>query len=105
MASDVALSKSNPAPEQLPLSALPSPFARAVAFVGILLGGFAGGLVGYLLVDVQCDGECNGARGVGLFTGAVTAALGMAVVAVLSLRAIGEWRQMQASEHREGRRL
>jgi hypothetical protein len=65
------------------------------AFLAILAGGLAGGWIGYLLVDVQCDGSCGAWAGVGLFVGAVTAATGMAVVAVLALRAVGEWRQLE----------
>jgi hypothetical protein len=82
-------------PDQRPLSALPSPAARAAAFIAILLGGLAGGLIGYSLVRVQCDGECGVGRGLGAFTGAVVAAIGMSVVAVLVLRAIGEWRDIE----------
>jgi len=81
--------------DQRPLSALPSPFARAIAFVGILLSGLAGGLIGYALVDIQCSGSCTVPRGIGLLVGAVSAAFGMAVVAVLVLRAVGEWRELQ----------
>lgn len=77
-----------------PLSALPSRTARAVAFVSILVGGLAGGLIGYGLVDVQCDGDCGTPLGVGILVGAVLSAGGTAVVAVLALRAIGEWREM-----------
>lgn len=77
-----------------PLSALPPPAARAAAFVAILLGGLAGGTIGFVLVRLQCEGECGTARGVGAFIGAVVAALGMSVVAVLVLRAVGEWREL-----------
>ncbi len=69
-----------------------------LAFVAILLGGFAGGLIGYTLVKLQCHGECAAGRGVGAFSGAVLAAIGMSIVAVLVLRAIGEWRQIEARE-------
>lgn len=77
-----------------PLSALPSRGARMLAFSSILLGGLAGGLIGHGLVAVQCDGECGMARGIGIALGALPAAGGTAVVAVLALRAIGEWREM-----------
>ena len=85
-----------------PLSALPSPAARAAAFIAIIVGGFAGGLIGYTLVDLQCTGECATPKGVGLLTGALIAAGGMAVVAILVLRAVGEWRQIEQRE-RAGR--
>ena len=80
-----------------PLSALPSPAARAAAFVSIILGGLAGGLIGYSLVRVQCDGQCGFGRGLGAFIGAAIAAVGMSVVAVLVLRALGEWRDIEDS--------
>lgn len=78
-----------------PLSALPPPKARAAAFVAILLGGLAGGLIGYTLVKLQCHGTCATQRGVGTLVGAILAALGMSVVAVLVLRALGEWKEIE----------
>lgn len=78
-----------------PLSALPSPTARAAAFAAILLGGAAGGLIGHTLAALQCSGECGTPRGIGTFVGAVLAAGGMSVVAVLVLRAVGEWRELE----------
>lgn len=77
------------------LSALPSRTARALAFVAILVGGFAGGLIGFALVDVQCTGDCSTSKAIGAAVGAVVAAVGTAVVAVLVLRAMGEWREIQ----------
>lgn len=82
-------------PGDRPLSALPSPLARAVAFVGILLGGLAGGLIGFALVDLQCSGDCGTATGFGILVGSIVAAAGTAVVAVLVLRAQGEWTEIQ----------
>jgi hypothetical protein len=78
-----------------PLSALPSPAARLTALLSILLGGAAGGFIGYLLVDVQCEGDCGLPLGLGVLFGSLAAAIGMAVVAVLVLRAVGEWRQLE----------
>ena len=80
------------------LSALPSVTARAVAFVGVLLGGLAGGLIGHSLVDIQCSGDCGTPTALGLVVGATTAALGLAVVGVLALRAMGEWREIHDRE-------
>ncbi len=77
------------------LSALPSVGARVVAFAAILLSGLAGALIGYSLVSLQCEGDCALPTGLGLLIGAVTAAVGMAVVAVLVMRAIGEWREIE----------
>jgi hypothetical protein len=65
-----------------------------IAFVVILLGGLAGGLIGFALVDLQCDGNCAVPRGIGLLAGAVLCAGGMAIVSILALRAMGEWREI-----------
>ncbi len=66
-----------------------------MAFAAILLAGLAGGTIGYTLVRLQCSGGCAVQRGVGALVGAVVTALGMAVVAVLVLRAVGEWRELE----------
>jgi hypothetical protein len=84
-----------PSAADRPLSALPSPAARAAAFVAILLGGFAGGLIGYTLVEIQGTGDLAVPLGLGAFVGAVAAAAGMSVVAVLVLRAVGEWHELE----------
>lgn len=84
--------------DQRPLSALPSPAARVAAFVAIIVGGAIGGLIGYLLVDIQCDGDCGVPLGIGTLLGAVLAAGGMSIVAVLVLRAVGEWREVERRE-------
>ena len=81
-----------------PLSALPSPAARIAAFGAICLAGLAGALIGYSLVELQCDGDCALPLGLGIFFGAVIAAGGMSIVAVLVLRAIGEWRDIRDRE-------
>lgn len=85
-------------PEQRPLSAIPPVAARAIAFTAILLGGLAGGLIGFALVDLQCNGDCDLAKGIGLLVGALVCAIGMAIVAVLALRAMGEWREIEDRE-------
>ncbi len=79
-----------------PLSALPSTGARALAFVSIIIGGLCGGLIGYGFVDLQCTGDCGTAAAIGALIGAIVAAAGTAVIAVLVLRAMGEWRQILA---------
>ena len=81
-----------------PLSALPSVGVRVAAFASIVLAGLAGALIGYSLVDLQCDVDCGLQKGLGIFAGAVVAAGGMAVVAVLVMRALGEWREVQDRE-------
>lgn len=63
--------------------------------MAILLTGLAGGLIGYALVDVQCDGACGLPLGLGALVGSVLFAGGSAIVAVLVLRALGEWREIE----------
>lgn len=92
-------------PTERPLSALPSSAARLAAYVAILIGGFAGGLIGYTLVSLQCEGNCALPLGIGAFSGAVVAAGGMSIVAVLVLRAVGEWKDIEAREAEAGRDL
>jgi hypothetical protein len=76
-------------------TSLPSRGARLLAFAAIVIGGVCGGLIGYGVTDVQCEGDCGGlAGGIGLLSAAIGAA-GVGVVAVLALRAMGEWRTIQ----------
>jgi hypothetical protein len=95
------------APEELPLStgpsALPSRTARALAFVAIIVAGVCGGLIGYAVVKTSCHGPCTTPKGVGSITGAVIAAGGVAIVAVLVLRAMGEWKRIQEEREQEER--
>ena len=81
-------------------SALPSTGARLLAFVAILVAGLCGGLIGYAFVDLQTDGDSTVWAGLGGLVGAVVFAVGVGVVAVLALRAMGEWRVI---EHRQQR--
>jgi hypothetical protein len=78
-----------------PAAALPSPLARGLAFAAILLAGALGGLIGYAVVDLQVEGDGGAAAGVGGIVGALVAAGGVAVVAVLALRAMTEWRTIE----------
>lgn len=79
-------------------SALPSVGARVLAFAAILVGGTAGGFIGYAFVDLQVSGDASLWAGLGALVGAVVAALGTAVVVVLTLRAMGEWNTIRARE-------
>ncbi len=76
-------------------SALPSTGARVLAFAAILLAGLCGGLIGYAVIDLQCEGGCTAASGIGGLVGALVFAVGVGIVAVLALRAMGEWRVIQ----------
>lgn len=90
------------APEQRPLSALPSARARALAFAAILVAGVCGGLIGASLVNLQCKGDCSTPSGIAALFGALVCAGGVAIVSVLVLRAMGEWRRI-SEEQIEGR--
>jgi hypothetical protein len=87
-------------------SALPSTTARWLAFLAIVVGGVCGGLIGWSVTDLQCgperragaeaqadDDGCDTVNGLGAVAGAVIGAGGVAVVAVLVLRAMAEWRR------------
>jgi Na+/H+ antiporter NhaC len=73
-------------------SALPSSVARALAFSAILIGGLAGALIGYGFASVT--GSSSAVSAFFAWVGATITALGTAIVAVLALRAMGEWRQL-----------
>lgn len=87
-----------PAPSDRPdysPTSLPPLGARIIAFVAILVGGLCGGLIGYGFADLQCDDGCATVAGGSAVIGAVIGAVGVGVVAVLALRAMGEWRTIQ----------
>jgi hypothetical protein len=79
-------------PRREALSALPSTTARVLAFIGVIIGGIAGGLIGFGFIAVQTDSDLWAA--VGAMVGALGCAVGSSVLAILVLRAMGEWRQM-----------
>src|SRR4051794_23633318 len=87
--------------DERPVSALPSVQARLLAFLAILVAGVCGALIGYSFVDLQCTGDCSTPSSLGGLIGAVVAAGGVAVVAVLVLRAMGEWRTIKENRARE----
>jgi hypothetical protein len=76
----------------VPESALPPRSARVLAFAAVVVAGLFGGLIGYGVVDLLCKGDCPVlAAAVGVVA-ALGFAAGVAIVAVLTLRAMGEWR-------------
>ena len=79
-------------------SALPSRTARLLAFAAILIGGLCGGLIGFSVTRLQCAGDCTTNKSLGGLVGAVLGAVGVAVIAVLALRAMGEWQTIQERE-------
>lgn len=62
-----------------------------MAFTAILVAGLCGALIGSSFVSLQCESSCDTASGVAAIVGGLAAASGVAVVAVLVLRAMGEW--------------
>ena len=83
-----------------PDTALPSVLARALAFGSIFIGAAAGGLIGYAFAEL---GRFGGAYvGIITFISMLLGAGGVAVVAVLTLRAFGEWDTIQQREPRSG---
>ena len=85
-------------------TALPSVGARVLAFLAILLAGAAGAFIGYAFMDLQCTGDCTVRAGIGAVVGGLVFAGGTAVVVVLTLRAMGEWRTIQANSPDRGGR-
>jgi len=69
-----------------------------LAVVAILVAGLSGALIGYAFADLQCTGDCSVVNGVSGLIGAGVAAGGTAVVAVLVLRAMGEWQTIRDRE-------
>ena len=94
MADAPATEGDDAAPEG-PASALPPVRARVLAFLAILIGGGCGGVIGAAVVNVQCQGDCTDPSAIGGVVGAIVGAAGVAVVAVLALRAMGEWRTIE----------
>ena len=87
-----------PVTAERPLSALPSVGVRIGAFLAVCLSGLAGAVIGYALVSLQCDGDCGVPIGIGILVGSLLGAGGMAIVAVLVMRAMGEWHEVQDRE-------
>src|SRR3954470_18132968 len=86
-------------------SALPSASARLLAFAAILVAGVCGALIGFALVRVQCHGDCAAPKGLGALVGGAVAAGGVAVVSVLTLRAMGEWHTIKEDRARAAEQL
>ncbi len=79
-------------PDLLPPT-LPPRSAFLLAFLSVVVAGIFGGIIGYGLVDVGCTGSCNTPKLAGTLGGAMIAAGGVGIVAVLVLRAMAEWKR------------
>ncbi len=85
-------------PASPPVNAAPSVLARLLALLSIVIAGLCGGLIGFAVTDLQCDDGCTTAAGaVGVLSAAVAAA-GVAIVAVLTMRAMAEWKAQEQLE-------
>ena len=82
------------APEPIP--ATPPTAARWLGFASIVIGGILGAMIGWGTGDVLGGSETWAA--VGALAGAVFCAVGVGVVASLTLRAMNEWNAVQHPE-------
>jgi hypothetical protein len=82
-------------PSNNPPTALPSVTARVLGFLAIIASGAVGAFIGYAFTDLQCHGACATPDALGGLVGAIIGAFGVAVVVVLALRAMGEWKTIQ----------
>jgi len=82
-----------------PVVAAPPQSARAAAFAAILVGGLLGGLVGFGIGDVLYSDSTWSA--VAALAGALTGAIGLGVLANLTLRAMNEWKTASHPESGE----
>lgn len=81
--------RTDPPANSDPTSALPSVLARIVAFMSIFIGAGAGGMIGHTFADLGGFGSTM--IGFLTFASMLLGAGGVAVIAVLTLRAFGEW--------------
>ena len=79
-------------------SALPSPGARILAFISIAVAGVCGALIGWKVTDLTVEKAGSLAILGGVIT-ALAASIGVGVVAVLVLRAMSEWTQIQENQN------
>jgi hypothetical protein len=82
-----------PPPEAGPPSHAAGRRAVIGAFLAVVAGGLSGAAIGFGLVGIDCSGDCGTPQGIGAIIGGVVGAAGVAIVAVLVLRALSEWRQ------------
>jgi len=62
------------------------------AFMAVVVAGLSGAAIGFGLVDIGCTGDCGTIAGLGALFGGLLAAGGVAIVAVLLLRSMAEWK-------------
>jgi hypothetical protein len=80
-------------PETAPPSHAAGRGAVLAAFLAVVVGGLSGAAIGFGLVGIDCTGDCGTPQGIGAIVGGLAGAVGVAIVAVLVLRAMAEWRR------------
>jgi predicted lipid-binding transport protein (Tim44 family) len=85
-------------------TAAPPLIARVLAIAAILVAGLSGGLIGFAVTEILCIDGCTTRAGIIGVVTAIAAAIGVAIVAVLALRAMAEWHadETRAQAHRDG---
>jgi hypothetical protein len=83
---------------------MPTRTAYLLSFTAVVVAGLFGGVIGYGLADISSTGDDTPAKLVATFVGAVFAAGGVGIVAVLVLRAMAEWRRNPTPRPRGPRR-
>jgi hypothetical protein len=79
-----------------PVAPAPPVSARIVAVVAVVVGGLLGGLIGWGTTDLLTEGSVWPA--VGGLAGSVMGAVGVGVIAGLTLQAMSEWRSVRHPE-------
>ena len=80
---------------------LPSRTAFLVAFLSVVVAGCFGGIIGYGLADLSAEDGGGAGPLLGALVGAVLAAGGVGIVAVLVRRAQAEWRKTAPGDEPE----
>ena len=84
------MNEPSPEPQEHPYAA--SKPALIGAFFAVVIAGLAGAAIGFGLVDIGCTGDCGAVSGLAALFGGLLAAGGVAIVAVLLLRSMAEWK-------------
>ncbi len=82
-----------------PIDSSPPEPARWLAFAGVLIGGLLGGLIGFGVGDLM--GGTDAWAAIGALLGGVGGAVGVGIIAQLTLRAMGEWNAVHHPEATE----
>src|SRR5262249_15402158 len=80
---------------------LPSRTAFLLAFLSVVVAGCFGVIIRYGLADISADGGSGAQAVLGALVGAVLAAGGVGIVAVLVLRAQAEWNKTAPGDEPE----